>query len=116
MSALSDATAGQHSPLKKLEMALQNEVVGSKHKKDADFIEAYPIIEQHLACRVSQKIVLAKFNAAYEHAIHPPRFRQMLEAERKRRSENREDVMCPACGQQLHRVEEDTGDDSRDVK
>lgn len=106
MSALNDAIAGHHSPLKKLEMALQHEAVGSKHKKDADFIEAYPIIEQHLACKVSQKVVLAKFNAAYGHAIHPPRFRTMLEAERKRRSENGEGVMCPACGQQLHRVDE----------
>lgn len=116
MSTLNDSIAGDYSPLKKLEMALQHEAVGSKHKKDADFAEAYPIIEQHLACKVSQKVVLAKFNTAYGHAIHPPRFRKMLEDERKRRMEDGDDVICPACGQQLHRVDEDVDDDSSDAE
>lgn len=101
MSTLNDAIAGHHSPLKKLEMALQHEVLGSKHKKDADFSEAYPIIEQHLACKVSQKVVLTKFNAAYGHAIHPPRFRKMLDEERKRRAEAGDVATCTSCGQAL---------------
>jgi hypothetical protein len=92
-------------------MALKEEFVGSMDKIDTDFVEAYPIIEKHLACKVSQKTVLATFNSAYGHAIHPPRFRTMLEAERKRRSQNGEEVVCATCGQQLHRVSENESSD-----
>jgi hypothetical protein len=41
------------------------------------------------------------FGAAYGHVIHAPRFRQMLEAERKRRAEVGDLVACAECGQQL---------------
>ena len=116
MSIMSEVIAGAGSPLKKLELALQQEVAGGKNKKDADFREAYPLIEQHLASKVSQKVLLGKFNAAYGHKLHPPRFRKMLEAERKRRSENGDDAMCSACGQQLHTVDETIDDDSSDAE
>ena len=48
MSDFSNAMTGVQSPLKKLELALQKEVVGGSSKKDADFKEAYELIEQNL--------------------------------------------------------------------
>lgn len=101
MSDFSNAMTGVQSPLKKLELALQNEVVGGSCKKDADFKEAYELIEQNLTLKVSQKKVLAQFNAAYGHLIHPPRFRKMLDAERARRAESGDVAVCSACGQNL---------------
>ncbi|WP_182657448.1 hypothetical protein [Stenotrophomonas lacuserhaii] len=101
MSVFSETVAGNPSPLKKLELALQNELVGSKHKKDTDIVEAFPTIEQHLVRKVPVKVALEMFNVAYGHKIHPPRFRKMLEDERKRRAEFGEVVACTACGQQL---------------
>ena len=112
MSLMNEVLAGTSSPLKKLELALQQEVAVGRNKKEADFKEAYPVIEQHLASKVSQKVLLEKFNAAYGHKLHPPRFRKMLEAERKRRSESGEDAICTACGQRLHTVGEVVDDDS----
>ena len=81
--------------------SLETAAVNGKHKKDADFAEAYPTMEQHLARKVPQKVVLEKFNTAYGHTLHPPAFRKLLDEERKRREENGEVVACPACGQQL---------------
>jgi hypothetical protein len=106
MNIMSEVLAG--SPLKKLEVALQQELAGGKSKKDADFKEAYPLIEQHLARKVSQKVLLDKFNAAYGHKLHPPRFRMMLEAERRRRAESGEHAMCATCGQKLHAIAADS--------
>lgn len=81
--------------------SLERAAVNGKHKKDADFAEAYPTIEQHLARKVPQKVVLEKFNTAYGHTLYPPGFRKLLDEERKRREESDEVVTCPACGQQL---------------
>jgi hypothetical protein len=114
MSLMNEVIAGAASPLNKLELALQQELARGGKKKDADFKEAYPVIEQHLARKVSQKVLLDKFNAAYGHKLHPPRFRKMLEAERKRRSENGEDATCLTCGQQLPKVNADSDDTSSD--
>ena len=93
------------SPLEKLALSLQEEAVG-KHKKSADFEEAYPTLEQHLKRKVPLKVVLAKFNVAYGHGLHPPAFRKLLEAERKRRAESGNAVACRACGQSLVSVNE----------
>lgn len=89
------------APLKTLEMELQKATVGGKNKMNADFREAYPLIEQHLATNVSQKAAMDIFNAAYGYKLHPPRFRQMLATERERRSEAGELLICIGCGQQL---------------
>ena len=56
MSVFSETVAGSPSPLKKLELALQNEQVGTKHKKDPDIAEAFPTIEQHLVRKVPVKV------------------------------------------------------------
>lgn len=101
MTNFSETAGGSPSPLKKLELALQIELIGNKHKKDADITEAFPIIEQHLVRKVPVKVALEMFNVAYGHKIHPPRFRKMLEDERKRRAQFGEVVACTACGQQL---------------
>lgn len=101
MSFTNDSPAGAYTALENLELALQQELVSGKNKKDADFKEAYPLIEQHLANKVSQKAVLEKFNAAYGYALHPPRFRKMLLGERKRRAEAGDVVVCDACGHPL---------------
>lgn len=101
MSFLEEVGAGNTSPLKKLELALQKEAVGGKQKKEADFAEAYPVIEQHLGRKLPVKVVMEMFGEAYGYTIHPPRFRQMLEAERKRRVEACDWVICAGCGQHL---------------
>ena len=116
MSIMNEIFADATSSLKKLELALQQEVAVGRNKKEADFKEAYPLIEQHLARKVSQKVLLDKFNAAYGHKLHPPRFRKMLEVERKRRSENDEDAMCAACGQKFHAAGESIDDESCGVE
>ena len=99
MSVFSETVAGNPSPLKKLELALQKEQVGTKHKKETDIAEAFPTIEQHLVRKVPVKVALEMFNLAYGHKIHPPRFRKMLEDERKRRAGLGEVVACSVCGQ-----------------
>ena len=101
MSTLEVVLAGNVSPLKKLEQALQKEAVGGKQKKEADFAEAYPVIEQHLGRKVPVKVVIEMFSKAYGYVIHAPRFRQMLETQRKRRAEAGDLVTCTECGQQL---------------
>ena len=101
MSLMSNALADDTNPLKKLALALPSEVVSGKGKKEADFKEAYELLEQNLTLGVSQKAVLAQFNAAYGHTVHPPRFRKMLEEERSRRAESGDVVTCPGCGQPL---------------
>ena len=101
MTIFSETLGGSPSPLKKLELALQSELIGNKHKKESDMTEAFPVIEQHLVRKVPVKVALEMFNVAYGHKIHPPRFRKMLEDERKRRAELGDVVACSACGQEL---------------
>lgn len=101
MNSIYEEVKTIESPLKILELALQEAAAGGKNKKQADFNEAYPLIEQHLAKKVPFKVVLEQFNAAYGHKVHPPRFRKMLMDERNRRSMTGEVMVCSACGQQL---------------
>lgn len=101
MSMLNQDLESNRNPLKSLEQALQQETVIGKKKKDTDFMEAYPLLEQYLASKVPQRVVLDKFNAAYGHMMHPPRFRKLLLDERKRRAEAGDLVVCSACGQKL---------------
>jgi hypothetical protein len=113
MNVFAEVGAGNTSSLKKLEQALQKEAVGGKQKKESDFAEACPVIEQHLGRKVPVKVVITMFGEAYGYVIHAPRFRQMLEAERKRRAEAGDSVICSSCGQQLPSaitVVEDAGD------
>lgn len=101
MSTLEVVLAGNVSPLKKLEQALQKAAVGGTKKKEVDFAEAYPVIEQHLGRKVPLKVVLENFGTAYGYVVHAPRFRKMLHAERVRRGEGGEVLTCDWCGQTL---------------
>jgi hypothetical protein len=101
MNVFEETMAGNASPLEKLQQALQKNATGGKQKKEADFAEAYPVMEQHLGRKVPAKVVMEMFGEAYGYVIHPPRFRQMLEAERKRRAEVGDWVACTECGQHL---------------
>lgn len=100
MIGQNEVQVGSASPLEKLALALQQET-GGKHKKAIDFEEAYPTLAQHLSRKVPVRVVLAKFNAAYGHGLHPPAFRKLLEAERKRREDTGAIVKCVTCGQPL---------------
>ena len=101
---MSEALADVASPLKKLEMALKLEETDGG-KREADFREAYPVLEQHLTRKISQRKVMVNFNSAYGHKLHMPGFRKMLKVERERRSECGEHAQCRACGQRLQREE-----------
>lgn len=116
MDDINQAGAELASPLSLLEQALQNASASHRHKRDADFAEAYPTIEQYLARKVSQKAVLEQFNVVYGHTIHPPRFRKMLEDERARRRQAGDMVSCGSCGRELsasveYSTESSKGDD-----
>ena len=89
------------SPLNILEAALQTALVNGKSKKEADFKEAYPLIEQNLAKKVPFKMVLELFNTAYGHKLHPPRFRKLLLDERQRRAVVGDELLCVTCGQAM---------------
>lgn len=94
-------TGSSASPLSAFEQAMEAVAIGGKHQKEADFAEAYPTIEQHLARKVPQKLLLSKFNEAYGHALHPPGFRKLLDEERKRREHSGDIAVCSMCGKRL---------------
>lgn len=102
------------NPLKSLELALQEALASGKNKKEADFKEAYPLIEQNLAKKVPFKIVMETFNKAYGYTLHAPRFRKFLLDERKRRSEAGDELLCNSCGQAINQHENATAQ-SNDV-
>lgn len=107
--------ADEASPLKNLERALQREqACGKRNQLEANFMEAYPLLEQSLSRKLTQKAVVKAFNAAYGHKLHPPGFRDLLHAERKRRRDSGEEAVCPGCGSRLqapdHVVEDEGGD------
>lgn len=103
------------SPLKNLERALQREVAcGKRNKLEADFREAYPLLEQSLSRKLTRKAVVKAFNAAYGHKLHLPGFRDLLHAERKRRRDSGEEAVCPGCGNRLQAPEEAVEDEGGD--
>lgn len=102
MTSIYEEVKTIENPLKFLERKLQEALAKGKNKKQDDFKEAYPLIEQNLAKKVPFKIVLETFNAAYGHALHAPRFRKLLLDERKRRAEAGDELLCVTCGQALN--------------
>lgn len=97
-----------YTALEIFELALQQAPIKSVNQKENDVREAYPAIVQSLARKVPQKVILEKFNEAYGYTLHPPRFRKLLEDERKRRADAGDVAVCKECGQQLHRDEDIT--------
>lgn len=98
MNNQQDAIAGELSPLEILKQSLQAVATMGKKQKELDFAEAYPLIEEHLHRKVPIKDVIESFKAAYGHVLHPPRFRKMLDQERKRRAESGDLPGCGTCG------------------
>jgi len=97
MSIISEALAGATTRLEKLELALNQELTGGKSKLEADFREAYPVLEQFLAQRMRKRAVMERFNAAYGYELVLAQFRKVLNAERSRRSESGDVLACSAC-------------------
>lgn len=93
--------------LEKLKLALQSQIASGIARRTADFKEAYPLIEQHLACGGSQKAACDQFNAAYGYKFHQPQFRKLLNAERKWRVERGDEAKCDKCGTVLRSVADD---------
>ena len=107
MDITGDDITDEASPLKNLERALQREVAcGKRNKLEADFTEAYPLLEQSLSRKLTRKALVKQFNTAYGHKLYPPGFRDLLNAERKRHCDSGEAVVCPGCGKRLQGLEE----------
>lgn len=115
MSNIQEAINGSNKCLKAMELALQQVETSGKNKKEADFKEAYPLIEQNLSKKIPFKTVLETFNTAYGYKLHPPGFRKLLLDERKRRSEAGDVLHCVTCGQALPSNESLT-DQPRDLE
>lgn len=102
MNSIQNVDGGlDSSAYEKMKLALRQVETSGKNKKEADFKEAYPLIEQHLSKKIPFKTVLETFNTAYGCKLHPPGFRKLLLDERKRRSEGGDVLHCVSCGQAL---------------
>ncbi|MBD7954298.1 hypothetical protein H9654_08770 [Stenotrophomonas sp. Sa5BUN4] len=102
MNIISEALAGATTRLQKLELALNQELTGGKSKLEADFREAYPVLEQYLTQRMRKRAVMERFNAAYGYELVLAQFRKILNAERSRRSECGDLLACSVCNRTLH--------------
>ncbi|HEL3840446.1 TPA: hypothetical protein UMY98_000313 [Stenotrophomonas maltophilia] len=102
MISLSDALAGIHTPLDRLQHALSQDLSVGKSKLEMDFREAYPVLEQHLIQRMRKRLVMERFNAAYSYKLNQAQFRKLLNAERERRNETGDVVVCTGCGRPVH--------------
>lgn len=98
MNSLADALAGIHTPLDRLQHALAQDLSLGKSKLEMDFREAYPVLEQHLMQGMRKRLAMERFNAAYSHKLNQPQFRKLLNAERERRKESGDVVVCSCCG------------------
>jgi len=80
-----------------LDEALNAVLANGKGKKDADFLVAYPKLQEYIIRGVSQRAALATFNQHYGHELQLPRFRQLLKAEKMRRERDGDVICCPTC-------------------
>lgn len=102
MNALADTPTGINSPLDRLQRALAQDLNLGKSKLEMDFREAYPVLEQHLIQRMRKRLVMERFNAAYSYKLTQVQFRKLLNAERERRKETGDVVVCSGCGRSVH--------------
>lgn len=117
MDIVDEPLAEEASPFKSLERALEREVACAKpNKLEADFREAYPLLEQSLARKVTRKVVIKNFNAAYGHKLYPPAFRDLLLAERNRRCKSGVELTGPCSGHLLPTIDEAGYDDGAHVE
>jgi len=85
-------------------MALAQALKGGKSKVELDFRDAYPVLECYLGQKIRKRAVMERFNAAYKHELSLPQFRKLLNAERKRRQEGGDVVVCPGCGRPVQEL------------
>lgn len=98
MNSITDALAGIHTPLDRLQHALAQDLSLGKNKLEMDFRQAYPLLEQHLMQRLRKRVAMERFNAAYRYELNLAQFRKLLNAERERRKEAGDVVACSGCG------------------
>ncbi|HIE5095661.1 MAG: hypothetical protein DI584_07235 [Stenotrophomonas sp.] len=101
MSAFKEVLADERSALEKLKIALEQVSASGRNKLESDFMEAYPLLEQHLAGKRRKKPVMERFNGAYGHQLSLIQFRKLLNSERQRRQMCGEPVACATCGKPL---------------
>lgn len=89
------------TPLDRLQRALAQDLSLGKSKLEMDFRQAYPVLEQHLMQRARKRVAMERFNAAYEYELSLPQFRKLLNAERERRKEAGDIVVCLGCGRPM---------------
>jgi hypothetical protein len=71
-----------------------------QQQKHALFQQAYPGILRAIARKVPQKDILSTLSRS-GLKLHPIRYREMLETERKLRDERGERIYCETCGSAL---------------
>lgn len=71
-----------------------------QRQKVSLFSQAYPSIVRAIARQVPQKEILATLNRN-GLKLHPVRYREMLEAERKSRDEDGKTICCLSCGSEI---------------
>jgi hypothetical protein len=71
-----------------------------QRQKVSRFSQLYPIIVQAIAREVPQKEILATLSRK-GLKLHPVRYREMLEAERKSRDKDGEVICCSSCGSEI---------------
>jgi len=101
MSEYINALSRSPSPLETLELALAKELTGGNSKIEIDFRDAYPALERNLVQKMRKRTAMNHFNAAYKHGLTLAQFRKLLNAERERRREVGDGLMCENCGQQV---------------
>ncbi len=70
---------------------------GGQRQKRALFSKAYPSIVRAIARQVPQKDILAALSDG-GLKLHPVRYREMLDAEKKLHEERGESICCQSCG------------------
>ncbi|MEN5285914.1 hypothetical protein ABE494_08190 [Stenotrophomonas lactitubi] len=111
MNSPAEALADIHTPLDRLQQALAQDLSQGRGKLEMDFRQAYPTLEAHLRRQTRKRMAMEHFNAAYEYELSLPQFRKLLNAERERRKEAGDVVVCSSCGRPIQEsVAADQGD------
>jgi hypothetical protein len=75
------------SSLDKFQMGLQTVEPSKRQRREEALMEAYDTIKQHSERKVPWKVIVTKFNEAYQLSMHPARLRKEFDDERKRRED-----------------------------
>jgi len=80
-----------------IEKALDALGPSQRDQKSALFCQVFPSIEAAMARKVTQKSILRELRN-FGLTLHPARFKELLDAERARRSRDGEQCLCTHCG------------------